>query len=85
MELVLSRAERSSVISASDTPTVVGTNLESDANKAEDGLCDLIKLKRVNILLVHRMGEPTSADTDPYLRFKSVTFCGSVHQRGIFL
>ena len=50
--LVLSRAERSNVISASDTPVVVGTNLQGDASKGEGSLRKWIKLKCVNDLLV---------------------------------
>ena len=49
---VLSGAEPSIVISTSDTPIMITTDLESDAGKTEDGLCDRIKLKGVNVLLV---------------------------------
>ena len=42
----------SSVISTSVLAEVVCTNLKRDAGKAEDRLCNRIKLRGVNLLLV---------------------------------
>ena len=55
-------------------PVVESTNLNSDAGESEDSLCNWIKLKGVNVLLVpNDMGEPTSANTAPNLIFLSIT------------
>ena len=63
------------------------TNLNSDAGESEGSLCNWIKLKGVNVLLVpndmgeptsanrapNDMGEPTSANTAPNLILPSIT------------
>jgi len=48
---VLSRARRSGVTSASDTPAG-STNLKRDLGNTKDSLCDWIQLKGVDIVLL---------------------------------
>jgi len=64
---VPSRAEPSSVTSASES-FVGSTNLKCDTGNTEDGLCNWIQLKAVNVLFVSAwMWRTTSAKAAPYL------------------
>jgi len=50
---VPSRAKRSKIISASDTP-VASTNLKRDSGNTEDSLRDWVQLQPVNLLLISK-------------------------------
>ena len=66
-----SRATHSSISSVPDA-LAADTDLKRDTGKTEDGLCDRIQLRGVNVLLVF-WGELTSAKTAPYLIALSTT------------
>ena len=82
---VLSRAERPSVIAASDTPVVVSTNLKSDAGKTEDSPRDWIKLEYVNVSLVGPKGRTNLCEYSPILNtIVESPFCRSAHKWRVF-
>ena len=64
---VPARAGWSSVISASDTPVVVRTNLKGDGGEPEDSLRDRMKLMRVNLLLVSIIWENRPLRIQPHI------------------
>ena len=64
---------------------VVGTNLKGDAGKTEDGLCDWIKLKCVNVLLVPNGGAYLCEYSPVFNTLVQDPLCRSAHQWGVFL